>query len=147
MSRAIRRIKKGFTGIVDFHSRNVVKGIRKLIMSGKNIEQAVTELIVDGLEDIDRRLNKLPEQEFAEDVEDENDSENNILIDYCYGEIYGPNYGIRTLLEYEEECEEGVNCSEDIDPNDGTKTTEESLASVDESVDNDDSFFAKKGMY
>ena len=76
-------------------------------------------MISDSLEDIDNRLNKLPQEGSEEDFEEEeDDSGNNILVEYCFGEIYGPNYGIRTLLEFEEECEEGVNCAEDMDVND-----------------------------
>ena len=119
MSRAIKRIQQGSKKIVNFYGRNLVKGIRKLIISGKDITSAVEKLIADSLEDIDNRLNKLPQEDSEEDFEEEDDdSGNNILVDYCFGEIYGPNYGIRTLLEFEEECEEGVDCAEDIDVND-----------------------------
>ena len=118
MSRTVKRIQRGFKRVTDFHGRNMVKGIRKIIQSGQDITKSVEQLITDSLEDIDSRLNKLPQEDADEEFEEENDSENNILIDYCFGQIYGPNYGIRTLLEFEEECEEGVTCAEDIDASD-----------------------------
>ena len=101
MSRAIKRIQQGSKRIVNFYGRNLVNGIRKLIISGKDITASVEKLIADSLEDIDNRLNKLPQEDSEEDFEEEDDdSGNNILVDYCFGEIYGPNYGIRTLLEF-----------------------------------------------
>ena len=118
MSRTVKRIQRGFKRVTDFHGRNMVKGIRKIIQSGQDITKSVEQLITDSLEDIDNRLNKLPQEDADEEFEEENDSESNVLIDYCFGQIYGPNYGIRTLLEFEEECEEGVTCAEDIDASD-----------------------------
>ena len=120
MSKTVKRIERGFKFIIDFHVRNVVKGIEKLIRSGEDVRQSVSKLLSDGLDDIDRRLNKLP-TDSEDEFEDEDDFESNILINYCFGEIYGPNYGIRTLLEYEEECEEDE-CSEDIGVDMDTKS-------------------------
>ena len=31
-------------------------------------------------------------------------------MQYCFGDIYGENYGFRTIVEFDESCEEGVNC-------------------------------------
>ena len=39
------------------------------------------------------------------------DEEENALLQYCFGDIYGENYGFRTVIEFDEECEEGeVDC-------------------------------------
>ena len=120
MSRAIKRIQKGFEKIISFHSYNVIKGARKILKEGKdfgtNFYQSMEKLIVDGLEDIDNRLNRKTTDEIDDDqVEDDDEFDTNVLTDFCFGEIYGPNYGIRTFLEFEEECDEGSTCSEDID--------------------------------
>ena len=46
--------------------------------------------------------------------EDElDDEEENVLLQFCFGELYGPNYGVRTIIEFDEigDCdEEGVDC-------------------------------------
>ena len=38
---------------------------------------------------------------------------------YCFEDLYGPNFGFRSLLEYEKECEEdsdiGRRCQEGLD--------------------------------
>ena len=45
------------------------------------------------------------------DTEDSfDDIDNNPLLRYCFGELYGENYGVRTLLEYDEECTIGDTC-------------------------------------
>ena len=120
MSKTLKRIERGFKSIIDFHVRNVIDGIQKLIRSGKDVKQSVSKLLSDGWEDIDRRLNK-PPTDSEDEFEDEIEFENNVLINYCFDEIYGPNYGIRTLLEYEEECEEGE-CSANIGVDRDTKS-------------------------
>ena len=121
MKRVVKRINKGLEKIVQFHFNNVIKGARKVLQSGKDFNvkfyQSMEKLIIDGLEDIDDRLNKKRIDDITDDEFDqENDSETNLLTDYCFGEIYGPNYGIRTFIEFEEECEEGSTCKADIDP-------------------------------
>ena len=121
MKRVVKRINKGLEKIVQFHSSNVIKGARKGLQAGKDLNvkfhQSMEKLIIDGLDDIDNRLNEKKIEDFTDDEFDqENDSETNVLTDYCFGEIYGPNYGIRTFIEFEEECEEGSTCIADIEP-------------------------------
>ena len=114
MSKTITRIQRGFQKVVNFHTGNLIKGIQKIFKTGNNIHRSIDKLAADGLKDIDNRLNR-QQQEFAEDEEEEDeDVDTNILVDFCFGEIYGKNYGIRTFLEYEEECQEGVTCAPDI---------------------------------
>ena len=72
-------------------------------------------VISDALDDINVRLNQPKSDSFFDHEKEQDSSEDNILVNYCFGEILGPNYGIRTLLEYEEECVEGETCDEDID--------------------------------
>ena len=120
MKRIVKRIQKGFERIMYFHSHNVIKGVRNIIKSGKefnsNFYEAMKALIYDGIEDIDNRLNKIEtDGSFDAQEEDDDDFDTNILTDFCFGDIYGPNYGIRTFLEFEEECEEGSTCVKDID--------------------------------
>ena len=120
MARTIKRIQKGIEKVMHFHSYNVVKGVRNILKSGKefsaNFYHSMEKLVIDGLEDIDSRLNRQENDDVSDDqAEDDDETETNILTDYCFGEIYGPNYGIRTLLEFEEECDEGSTCSADID--------------------------------
>ena len=77
------------------------------------------------IDDIDNRLNRSGyDSYFDEEKEGEEDSEDNVLINYCFGPIMGPNYGVRTLIEYEEECEEGTTCADDITPSDDGSETE-----------------------
>ena len=47
-----------------------------------------------------------------EDEEDLNEEEENALLRYCFADIYGPNFGFRTLVEFSEVCEddEGRSC-------------------------------------
>ena len=59
------------------------------------------------------RLENEDDLDDQEETDDEFDT--NVLTDFCFGDIYGPNYGIRTFLEFEEECEEGSTCVKDID--------------------------------
>ena len=47
------------------------------------------------------------------------DEEPNVLLEFCFPDIYGPNFGFSTLIEFEEECIVGEGCSdtgESIDP-------------------------------
>ena len=47
-----------------------------------------------------------------EDEEDLDEEEENALLRYCFADIYGPNFGFRTLVEFSEVCEddEGRSC-------------------------------------
>ena len=122
MKRVVKRINRGLEKIVQFYSYNVINGARKILQSGKDFNvkfyQSMEKLITDGIEDIDNRLNKKKIDDFMDDdaLVEEDDSETNVLTDYCFGDIYGPNYGIRTFIEFEEECEEGSTCIADIEP-------------------------------
>ena len=42
--------------------------------------------------------------------EDLDESEANVLLEFCFADLYGANYGFRTIIEYDEECIEGVTC-------------------------------------
>ena len=122
MKRVVKRINRGLEKIVQFYSYNVINGARKILQSGKDFNvkfyQSIEKLITDGIEDIDNRLNKKKIDDFMDDDElvEEDDFETNVLTDYCFGDIYGPNYGIRTFIEFEEECEEDSTCVADIEP-------------------------------
>ena len=48
-----------------------------------------------------------------DDEEDFDEFEPNVLLQYCFPDVYGPNYGFRTLLSYEDECEVGESCDSD----------------------------------
>ena len=119
MRRVIKRIQKGYERIVYFHSHNVIKGARKLLKSGMDLTtkfyKSMEKLVFDGIEDIDNRLNRIEtEDDFDDQEEDDDEFDTNVLTDFCFGDIYGPNYGIRTFLEFEEECDEGSTCTKDI---------------------------------
>ena len=122
MKRVIKRINRGLEKIVQFYSYNVINGARKILQSGKDFNvkfyQSMEKLITDGIEDIDNRLNEKKIDNFIDDdaLVEEDDSETNVLTDYCFGDIYGPNYGIRTFIEFEEECEEDSTCIAYIEP-------------------------------
>ena len=47
-----------------------------------------------------------------DDDEDPDEEEENALLRYCFADIYGPNFGFRTLVEFSEVCEddEGRSC-------------------------------------
>ena len=47
-----------------------------------------------------------------DDEEDLDEEEENALLRYCFADIYGPNFGFRTLVEFSEVCEddEGRSC-------------------------------------
>ena len=45
-----------------------------------------------------------------EDDESFDDSDDNPLLQYCFSEHYGDNFGVRTLMEYDEECTIGESC-------------------------------------
>ena len=47
--------------------------------------------------------------------EDLDQEEENALLWYCFADIYGPNFGFRTLVEFNEVCEEGQSC-DDLQP-------------------------------
>ena len=48
----------------------------------------------------------------VDEEEDLDESEENALLQYCFEDLYGANYGFRTLVAYDEayECIEGVTC-------------------------------------
>ena len=69
--------------------------------------------------------------------EDLDQEEENALLRYCFADIYGPNFGFRTLVEFNEVCEEGQSC-DDLQPisgrsNDTEKFSEESLDPIEDS--------------
>ena len=137
MTRILARMKKGFQRIVHFHSNNVIKGVHNIVKSGKefdrNFYQSMEKLILDGIEDIDNRLNKIDtDDSFDSQQEDKDDFDTNILTDFCFGDIYGPNYGIRTFLEFEEECDEESTCAEDIDIDTPTEEERETEPAIDD---------------
>ena len=41
-----------------------------------------------------------------DEEEDLDEGEENALLRYCFEDIYGPNFGFRTLVEFDEVCEE-----------------------------------------
>ena len=43
------------------------------------------------------------------------DEDENILNKYCFEDLYGPKFGLRSLLDYEKVCEEGSECQLNID--------------------------------
>ena len=53
------------------------------------------------------------------DQEDLEQDEENALLRYCFADIYGPNFGFRTLVEFNEVCEEGQSC-DDLQPISGS---------------------------
>ena len=120
IKRTISQIQRGIENILYGYTYNLTKGIRKIVATAKSIEKVVSDVI----DDIDNRLNRSGyDSFFHEDEEGDEDSEDNVLINYCFGPINGPNYGVRTLITYEEQCEEGTTCAEDITPSaDGSET-------------------------
>ena len=48
--------------------------------------------------------------ELVDDDDSFDDFDDSPLLQYCFSEHYGDNYGFRTLLEYDEECTIGENC-------------------------------------
>jgi hypothetical protein len=42
-----------------------------------------------------------------------NDEEVNPLLLYCYSELYGSNYGYRTVIQFDNECFEDLDCEDD----------------------------------
>ena len=109
-------MQRGFENILDAYLYNMVKGVRNIVMATNNIKKTVEQIASDAIDDIDERLNKSGHDAFLDDEEEEEEPEDNILVNYCFGPIMGSNYGARTLLEYEEECNEGTTCADDIDP-------------------------------
>ena len=95
----------------------MIKGVIKILETGKNVKQFTEKMASDAIEDIDRRLNRPRNDPLVNDEEEDDETEVNALVEYCWGEIYGKNYGIRTLLEYEQECENAATCNEDNDIN------------------------------
>ena len=47
--------------------------------------------------------------------EEVDEEEENVLLQYCFGDIYGENYGFRTVVDFDEICEEGVDCDLNLD--------------------------------
>ena len=113
--RTFKRIQRGFENAIDAYSYNLIRGMRNVIKTTYNIHDVMGTVISDALDDINVRLNQPKSDSFFDHEKEQDSSEDNILVNYCFGEILGPNYGIRTLLEYEEECVEGETCDEDID--------------------------------
>ena len=97
--------------------------MQNIIHAGKISSSAIDGIVQDVIEDIDRRVNHggiYDEPTFFQDEDDEIDEEEeNVLNQYCFEDLYGPNFGFRSLLEYETECEEdsdiGRRCQEGLD--------------------------------
>ena len=68
-----------------------------------------------------------------DDDEDVDESEQNALLQYCFADLYGANYGFRTLLEYDEECTEGATCDsngESIENGEGDHSFEDEIGEL-----------------
>ena len=124
MKKTLSRIQRGLNKILLGYQYNLIKGIRKVVLETKNVYKTVEEVISDALHEIDNRLNRSGYNSFLDQEEDEEPSEDNLLVEYCFGGIMGPNYGVRTLLEYEEECDENDTCENDIDSSEDESDTE-----------------------
>ena len=48
--------------------------------------------------------------ELVDDDDSFDDFDDNPLLQYCFSEHYGDNFGVRTLMEYDEECTIGESC-------------------------------------
>jgi len=114
MERTFQRIQRGFENVVDTYRFNLMKGLRVIMKIGYNIHDSIETVISDALHDIDNRINRSQGDTFLDQEEEQGPSDDNILVNYCFGEINGPHFGVRTLIEYEEECVEGLTCGEDI---------------------------------
>ena len=56
---------------------------------------------------------RFPEFEGPIGTEDNIDSqEYNVFLEYCFPDIYGPNFGFSTLIEFEDECIIGQSCTD-----------------------------------
>ena len=133
MKRFSKRIQKGFQKLANFYVHNVIKAVTKIVNTGVNIEESAKSIVSDILKDINQRLNRQDSDLVLEQEDEVDESEENALAQFCYGQIFGKNYGIRTFLEYEEECEDGITCKDDIDAN------------LTNDAEENDLFFAKKG--
>ena len=97
--------------------------MQNIIRAGKISSSAINDIVQDVIEDIDRRVNhggRDDKPTFFQDEDDEIDEEEeNVLNQYCFEDLYGPNFGFRSLLEYEKECEEdsdtGRRCQQGLD--------------------------------
>ena len=129
MKRTFKRMRHGFERIIDIYTYNLVRGFRNVLHTTNNIQHAIKTVVSDALEDIDRRLNRSQRDPFLDQEEEQGPSEDNLLVSYCFGAILGPNYGMRTLLEYEEECQIGTTCVEDIENEAGDDSEEDGFDS------------------
>ena len=119
VKKIISRIQRGLENVLDAYYYNMIKGIRKVVMAKNTVQKTIGKVISEALEDIDRRLNRSGFDAYIDDEEEEEEpSENDLLVNYCFGPIMGPHFGVRTLLEYEEQCEEGISCESDIESSD-----------------------------
>ena len=97
--------------------------MQNIIHAGKISSSAIDGIVQDVIQDIDRRVNhggRNDKPTFFQDEDDEIDEDKeNVLNQYCFEDLYGPNFGFRSLLEYEKECEEdsdiGRRCQEGLD--------------------------------
>ena len=118
-SNVLGRISRGFFKIVNGYINGVSTGMQNIIQVGKISSSAIDGIVQDVIEDIDRRVNhggRDDQDTFFQDEDDKVDQEEeNVLEQYCFADLYGPNFGFRSLLEYEKECEEGSECQKDLD--------------------------------
>ena len=129
IKRTVKRISRGFENIIDIYRYNLVKGFLNALHTANNIQDEIKTLVTDALNDIDNRLNRSQRDPFLDQEEEQGPSEDNFLVKYCFGAIFGPNYGLRTLLEYEEECQEGFSCETDIENETGDDSETDGLDS------------------
>ena len=118
ITKILGRISRGFYKIVSGYVNGVSTGMENIIRAGKISTSAIDGIVQDVVEDIDRRVNHGGKDEddtfFQDDDEIDNDEEN-VLNQYCFEDLYGANFGFRSLLEYEKECEEDSECQVGLD--------------------------------
>ena len=121
ISSTFSRVIRGANRIISGYALGVMKGINNMLIAGKLAHNAIDSIIKDILEDIDNRINKGRSDEDSsffqnEDIDDLREEEDeNLLNKYCFEDLYGPKFGLRSLLDYEKVCEEGSECQLNID--------------------------------
>ena len=92
--------------------------MQNIVQAGRISTSAIDGIVKDVIEDIDRRVNhggKDDEDTFFEDEDEAEEEEENVLNQYCFEDLYAANFGFRSLLEYEKECEEDSECQQGLD--------------------------------
>lgn len=104
--------------------------MQNIVQVGRISTSAIDGIVKDVIEDVDRRVNhgdSDDEDTFFED-EDEDEDDENVLNQYCFEDLYAANFGFRSLLEYEKECEEGSECQQGLDAFADEEDNEENFA-------------------